>query len=170
MERIPKGDKRLFHRRNLNSSLFFHVVIPYIKMKLDRLYHNLKENYSESSSTFRNASLRQKMVQTYLLTYPYIHMFWEGSQVTFYLLYAVGKSPYHSILMWLQSVQLHHLSSERFKEMELSEIRKSQRLGSSDSLKDKAHYIGNKLASNFVVSLTTTFEVGAFFIQFLDWW
>ena len=139
-------------------------------MKLDRLYHNLKENYSESSSTFRKASLRQKMVQTYLLTYPYIHMFWEGSSMIFYLLYAIDKSPYHSFLLWLQNVQLHQLSIERLKEMESNEIKKNQAVNSSTSFKDKASYFSNKITSNLVLSLTTSFEIGAFFIQFIDWW
>ena len=144
-------------------------MVPYIKLKLDRLFHSLKEKYADSSSSFATAPLKQKLVKIYILTYPYIHMSWEGSQVIFYLLYAVRKSPYHSILMWLQRVQLYQLSGERLKEMELTEMRRRQLLGSSRSFKNKAYYLTNNLISSLVVTLTTSFEIGAFFIQFLDW-
>ena len=173
MERIKHGDSSKSYPQNpntINPSLIFHAVVPYIKIKLDRLFHSLKEKYADSSSSFATASLRQKLVKIYLLTYPYIHMFWEGSQVVFYLLYAVRKSPYHSVLMWLQSVQLYQLSSDRFKEMEMTEMTRRQLLGSSSSFKDKAKYLTNNIVSNLVETLTTSFEIGAFFIQFLDWW
>merc|ERR1712212_1461871 len=97
-------------------------------------------------------------------------MFWEGSYMIFYLLYAIDKSCYHSVLLWLQNVQLHQLSAERLKEMELNETKKDRAVHSSASFKDKAFNFSNKIASNLVMSLTTSFEIGAFFIQFLDWW
>ena len=97
-------------------------------------------------------------------------MFWEGSSMIFYLLYAIDKSPYHSFLLWLQNVQLHQLSIERLKEMESNEIKKNQAVNSSTSFKDKASYFSNKITSDLVLTLTTSFEIGAFFIQFIDWW
>ena len=97
-------------------------------------------------------------------------MFWEGSNMIFYLLYSIEKSRYSSFLLWLQNVQLHQLSAERLKEMELNEVKKNQVGNSSATFKDKASNFSNKIASNLVMTLTASFEIGAFFVQFLDWW
>ena len=173
MERVRKDSQKASHSLITNAihqSLLFHVILPYVKIKLEKLFHSLKEKYSDSSSTFANATFSQKIIKIYLLTYPYIHMFWEGSNMIFYLLYSIEKSRYSSFLLWLQKVQLHQLSAERLKEMELNEVKKNQVGNSSASFKDKASNFSNKIASNLVMTLTTSFEIGAFFVQFLDWW
>ena len=59
---------------------------------------------------------------------------------------------------------------ERFNEMESNDRRRNQTLKPSASLKEKAYYVSNNVVSSLVMSLTTSFEIGAFFIQFLDWW
>ena len=89
MERVRKDSKKASNGLNTNAihqSLLFHAILPYVKIKLEKLFHNLKERYSDSSSTFANATFSQKIIKIYLLTYPYIHMFWEGSNMIFYLL------------------------------------------------------------------------------------
>ena len=162
-------EKRNLHFPNtelIKKSLIFHVMVPYLKLKLDRFYHRLKEKYEETSSP----TLQNRLIKIYLLTYPYIHMLLEGSHVIFYLAYAVQKTPYASLSTLLQGIRLHQLTGRRLAEMEIKERKSNHGLLLSTSIKDKAYYIMNTISSNVATTLTASFEVGAFFLQFLDWW
>ena len=161
-----------FRSRNpfafVKISLFLNVIAPYTRQKLDRLYHFYKEkHHQESSSTL---TIRQRLIKLYLLTYPYIHMMWEGSTLLFYLAYAIRKTYYRSLFDWIQDVELHTLTNDRLREMESIEDKNNHELKWSPALKDKSWYMANMFIANVATTLTSSFEIGAFFLQFLDWW
>lgn len=63
--------------KNIIFSLFWQVVVPFIKLKLDKLFAKWKEG--SRSGSWSNQSAMQKLQRVYIRIYPFIHMSWEVS-------------------------------------------------------------------------------------------
>ena len=150
----------------IKQTLIFHLIFPYIKLKLNRLYNTVKEKYQEPL----RPNLKDRFVKLFLYTFPYIHMLLEGTDVIFYLSYAIQKTSYHSLFTLIQGVKLHVLTGDKLSEMEDMAIKGRDELHDSPYIKDKLHYIFKLVSTNMATTLTAGFEIGAFFLQFLDWW
>lgn len=89
--------------------------------------------------------------RTYFLRiYPYLHMLHSLTHLIYLVKYSLGSSTYHSPLNRLALNRVINLSPDRAKEMEARS--------------------GSGLAAAFTGGLSMGLEVGAFFLQFLDWW
>ena len=97
-------------------------------------------------------------------------MLLEGTDLIFYLSYAVRKTSYHSIVTFIQGVKLQVLTGDKLSEMEDMDKKGLDELHDSPYIKDKIHYISKLISTNMATTLTAGFEIGAFFLQFLDWW
>ena len=97
-------------------------------------------------------------------------MLLEGTDLIFYLSYAVRKTSYHSLVTFIQGVKLQVLTGDKLSEMEDMDKKGRDELHDSPYIKDKIHYILKLISTNMATTLTTGFEIGAFFLQFLDWW
>ena len=154
-------------RHNLiTQALIFHLILPYIRLKLTRLYHVVKEKYQEP---FR-PNVKDRLVRLFLYIFPYMHMILEGSDMIFYLSYAVQKTSYHSLFTWIQGVKLHLLTDDKLSQMEDMAKKGRDELHKSPYIKDKLYYTLKVISTNIATTLTAGFEIGAFFLQFLDWW
>ena len=98
-------------------SLFFLTLLPYIKSKLDRLYDKWAGPLTPFGRTPPNESeeedlpngvrpLRRKMSRwfrkAFVMVYPALHMFWEGTRLISQWQFAVGETQFYSpLLRWL---------------------------------------------------------------------
>ncbi|CAG2166274.1 unnamed protein product [Oppiella nova] len=151
---------RGLNRRQFVSSLVLLTAFPYIKSKFDSLYARLKLRQLESQTT--DQSVRQLFVKTY----PMIRTFCQLVSLYYEVSYTVGRNRYHSPLLRLSNVRLINLDDDDLKSIsDKSVIRET-------NMDWFAHFArlsmaGTKcLAKGFAAGLS----VGAFFIQFLDYW
>ena len=150
----------------IKQTLIFHLIIPYIKLKLNRLYNLVKEKYQEPL----RPNVKDRFVKLFLYTFPFMHMLLEGTDLIFYMSYAVQKTSYHSLVTFIQGVKLQVLTGDKLSEMEDMDKKGLDELHDSPYIKDKIHYISKLISTNMATTLTAGFEIGAFFLQFLDWW
>ena len=86
----------------------------------------------------------------FLRLYPYLHLLYNLCHLVHFFRYTIGRSGYHSPFNRLAASQIVNLSTDRAKEME-------ERTGSG-------------VAKAFTSGLSVGLEIGAFFLQFLEWW
>ncbi len=95
-------------------SLFFLIMLPYIKSKLDRLYDKWagpltpfgrippREPEEEVSEHNNLAKLLRLLKRAFVLLFPVFHVFWEGTRLVSQWQFAVGETQYFSpLLRWL---------------------------------------------------------------------
>ncbi|XP_030041797.1 peroxisome assembly protein 12 [Microcaecilia unicolor] len=157
---LPKGN----HWR----SLLFLVLIPYLKVKLEKLVSRLREE--DDYSIQLPASPWKRFYKAFLAAYPFVNMAWEGWFLSQQLRYILGKAQHHSPLLTLAGVRLVRLTAEDIQAME-------QRVASTAASQQSAHSLNNKLKravkralGGVALSLSTGLSVGVFFLQFLEWW
>ncbi|OQR74741.1 hypothetical protein BIW11_08874 [Tropilaelaps mercedesae] len=134
-------------------------LLPYLRSKLEQLYQDWKLQAAEHVRS-RNERPRN----FYIRIYPYLHFFFEGSYFALSLLYALGKSNYHSIPLFLSGTSLEYFNRERH-----------QRRVSLLSAEKSSWYLTPLLITGRTLSraadhATTVLMTGAFLLQFLEWW
>jgi hypothetical protein len=136
-------------------SLFALVVVPYIKLKLDRLYEYMNEEQQLGSTSSEILSTYQTHLKEFFLkAYPYVHFAWESLILFYQLLYLFKYSKFYSPLHRLAGVQLVQLTKE-------------------DLESNKLHPPSNrvmKLIAFVIGLLAQAVPVGVFFLKFLNWW
>lgn len=134
-------------------------MLPYLRSKLDQLYQDWK---LEAADQVQNG--HQRLRSFYLRVYPYVHFVLEGSYFASSLLFAVGKSNYHSLPSFLSGTPLEYFSRERH-------LQRASLL----SIKSVAWYLAPFMITGRVLAraadhATTALMTGAFLLQFLEWW
>ncbi|XP_045104989.1 peroxisome assembly protein 12-like isoform X3 [Portunus trituberculatus] len=143
------------------KSQFALVAFPYIHTQLDQIYQEHQENQDEMPS---NQGWRTKLRSIFLKCWPVVHFAWELLTLIFYVRYVIGKSKFHSPLLLMCGIQLATLSKEDYeiidaREENLVSFKKVR------SLQEFSQWIVERIGSSLMNSL----EVGAFFLQFLEW-
>ncbi|XP_012340453.1 LOW QUALITY PROTEIN: peroxisome assembly protein 12 [Apis florea] len=138
-------------------SLMLTVLFPYIKIKLSQLVEKYKLEEvddcvlkSKWQKFYRNCIIKGNAI---------IFMIYEFMVLYNYVLYISGKSAYTSLLLRLLSITLTYAEPKPI--LSISDLLKKIRtnsFGISDGI------------DIFQRMMTTSFEFGAFFLQFLSWW
>ncbi|XP_029468606.1 peroxisome assembly protein 12 [Rhinatrema bivittatum] len=157
---LPKGH----HWR----SLLFLVLVPYLKVKLEKLVSRLREE--DDYSIHLPASPWKKFYKAFLAAYPFVNMAWEGWFLSQQLRYILGKAQHHSPLLSMAGVQLVRLTSEDIQAMEQREASVAVSQQSAHSLNNKLRRAVKRALGSITLSFSTGLSVGVFFLQFLDWW
>jgi len=73
-----------------NLSLFFHIFLPYLKSKLDKLYATLKATDSQTANTNISINNNNKTRKTFLFLYPFLHLTHDGAFIAYQFAYLFG--------------------------------------------------------------------------------
>ncbi|XP_042194387.1 peroxisome assembly protein 12 [Callorhinchus milii] len=148
-------------------SLLLLVLVPYLRVKLDKLFGRLREE--EDYAIRFPASHRQRLHKAFLAAYPYLNMGWEAWFLAHQLLYVFGKARHHSPLLRLARVHLVTLSLADVLDLE----KRSSSTNASQpghSVTEQLTFFFSKACGRLASSLSTGLSLGVFFLQFLEWW
>ncbi|XP_005992312.1 peroxisome assembly protein 12 [Latimeria chalumnae] len=148
-------------------SLFMLVLVPYLKVKLEKLFTKMRED--DDYAIHLPESSWKRFYKAFLAAYPFVNMAWEGWFLSHQLLYIFGKTEQHSPLIRLAQVRLVNLTGE---DIQAIEQRWSPPTSpkQQQSIPEKLKAFFSKAAGGIAVSLSTSLSVGVFFLQFLEWW
>ncbi|XP_060601531.1 peroxisome assembly protein 12-like [Ruditapes philippinarum] len=142
------------------KSLFYVVILPYIKQKMDEKFEDLRHVYN----TYAGNQEMSRLSKTFVAVYPYVHTVWEGAVLSYQTAYMFGKCDWHSPFLHLTGVTLCNDLEEG------DSISSRSTPWQQLSLQEKLVLVVKKLLNFTAVSVSTSLSVGLFFIQFLDWW
>lgn len=132
--------------------------LPYMRSKLEQRYQEWKGEADEHVRT-HNERLRS----FYLRVYPFLHFIFEGSYFMSSLFYALGRSNYHSLPLFLSATPLGYFN----RQLHVGKVADAQ-------LPDKWYLIpfvvSGRALSRIADHATTALMTGAFLLQFLEWW
>lgn len=163
---VFSSEVRHLTRTERRRSLFFLVVVPYIKSKLDRCYEHLSGSVT---SLHHGNSLRCRLYRAFLAAYPLLHALWEGSVFYYHLAFMFGKSRCHSPSLFLASLMLRHLTDDEIAASQSASLPLKVALVGK-SWRERALILIGRLLSWSVLALSTSLSTGIFFLQFLQWW
>ncbi|XP_068946062.1 peroxisome assembly protein 12 [Petaurus breviceps papuanus] len=175
LKRIVMGDPRGLQRlasaglpkKQLWKSLLFLVLLPYLKVKLEKLVSSLREEDEYSIHT--PSSCWKRFYRAFLAAYPFVTMAWEGWFLIHQLRYILGKAQHHSPLLSLAGVRLGRLSAEDMRALEKT-LAGAGMQQPATSIREKVQSAIKKAVGGLALSVSTGLSVGVFFLQFLDWW
>lgn len=163
---VVRSKVRHLTRTEQRRSLFFLVVVPYIKSKLDRCYEHLSESVM---SLHHVNNLRCRLYRAFLAAYPLLHALWEGSVFYYHLAFMFGKSRCHSPFLLLANLMLRHLTDDEIVASQSPSMPlKAALIGKS--WRERALIVVSRLLSWTVLVLSASLSTGIFFLQFLQWW
>lgn len=154
------------------KSLFFLVVVPYLKNKCDQLFERLSTDDSNHQNQRRQMTMKKKFCRVFLAFYPIFHAVSEFILLSYRLAYVFRKSLHHSPLIRLSGVLLQNLTENDIEDF-------SKWSDSNQTLKEFLQtnswwkLILLLIKRGFVllsVILSSGLSLGIFFLQFLDWW
>lgn len=137
---------------SLLKSLIFLTLAPYLKKKLDAKYSDLRREFVEQ----RNRNENRSMEQLFVDFYPLINSTMESVNLMLQVMFTVGSSQYHSLSYQVISMKL----------ITYSKPSESEEEENAHSLSGRS-WIAAKWMARF---LGTSLSLGAFFIQFLDYY
>ncbi|XP_072273063.1 peroxisome assembly protein 12 [Pyxicephalus adspersus] len=154
--------KRILPRREYWKSLLLLVLVPYLRVKLEKLVNKLREeeDYSIQNST----SFQKRCYKAILASYPYIRLSWEGWFLFYQLRYILWNTRHHSPLLKLAGVQLARLTMEDLQAMDSP----PEKIPTKSAL--SVGSILKKVLGGVSVTLSSSLSLGVFFLQFLEWW
>ncbi|XP_003403196.3 peroxisome assembly protein 12 isoform X2 [Bombus terrestris] len=160
LKRITVVDSKIrskLSNKQKHLSLILTVIFPYIKNKLSQLSQRYKLEEldgcapkSKWEKLYRNSIIKGNAI---------IFMIYEFMVLYNYILYISGKSAYTSPLLKLLSITLTYAEPEPI--ISISDLLRKIR-NNSFGLSDGVDI--------FQRMVTTSFEFGAFFLQFVSWW
>ncbi|KAK1123455.1 hypothetical protein K0M31_008163 [Melipona bicolor] len=160
LKRITVVDSKIkskISNKQRHLSLVLTVLFPYIKSKLSHLSEKYKLEEldgcapkSRWKKLYRNCFIKGNAI---------IFMMYEIMILYNYILYISGRSAYTSPLLRLLSITLTYAEPE--PEINISSLLRK--------IKNNSFYLSDGI-DIFQRMITTSFEFGAFFLQFLSWW
>ncbi|XP_067866023.1 peroxisome assembly protein 12 [Heterodontus francisci] len=148
-------------------SLLMIIAVPYVKVKLDRLFSRLREE--DDYAIHLPESSWKRLYKAFLAAYPFVNMGWEGWFLIYRLLYTFGKTQFHSPLLRVAGVRLGNLTPADLQDLEHRSSWVSD-TSTSESVIGKLTSFLSRAVGGVAVSLSTGVSVGVFFLQFLEWW
>jgi peroxin-12 len=103
-------------KKQLWKSVLFLVLLPYLKVKLEKLVSSLREE--DEYSIHPPSSHWKRFYRAFLAAYPFVNMAWEGWFLAQQLQYILGKAQHHSPLLRLAGVRLGRLTVQDIQAME----------------------------------------------------
>ncbi|XP_075417524.1 peroxisome assembly protein 12 [Tenrec ecaudatus] len=175
LKRIVLADTHKFQRlasaglpkQQLWKSIVFLVLIPYLKVKLEKLVTSLREE--DEYSIHPPSSPWKRFYRAFLAAYPFVNMAWEGWFLVQQLRYILGKAQHHSPLLKLAGVRLGRLTAHDIHALEHKPGEGSMKQPPA-SVCEKMKLTLKKVVGGAALSLSTGLSVGVFFLQFLEWW
>ena len=98
------------------KSILFLVLLPYLKVKLEKLVSSLREE--DEYSIHPPSSRWKRFYRAFLAAYPFVNMAWEGWFLVQQLRYILGKVQHHSPLLRLAGVRLGRLTVQDIQALE----------------------------------------------------
>jgi peroxin-12 len=161
-------------RRQVLGSLFFVIVEPYIREKLDTRYEILKGRYafrsidSDRDEVYSTGSTSAKLQYEFdrllLRVYPTVTFVRSGITLGFYLLFLFSRSTRSSLAEALLNIRYSRLNDFDYKRHETGAAEK----GFSELM-----LMGQPLTAAKNVALSTlsyTLPTSMFLLKFLEWW
>lgn len=108
--------ERTLPRREYWKSLLMLVLVPYLRVKLEKLVNRLREE--EDYSIQNPTSFRKRCYKAILASYPFLRLSWEGWFLFYQLRYILWNTRHHSPLLRLAGVQLAGLTIEDLQAMD----------------------------------------------------
>ncbi|XP_071532710.1 peroxisome assembly protein 12 [Panulirus ornatus] len=151
----------LNHEAYMKSVLAL-VAFPYFRNLMDNVFQDVRDK--DADDRLSDERWSNKMQKLFLKLWPVLHFSWEFLTLVFYVRYVIGKSRFHSPLLLLCGVRLANLNKDDY---EIIETRAERLLSFRNvrSLQELGQWVMERVGSSLMNSL----EVGAFFLQFLDW-
>ena len=166
LKRVSVQTNNGLNRKQIYSSLVMLTVFPYLKSKIDILFENFKLRQMERQFIGRTERDSQVLQNIFVKSYPTIRSLLQLVCLYYQMSYSVGQNIYCSPILRLLGIRLINLEEKDFRQNRTI-------LPSVDPNTDWITYFARLsvsttklLAKSFSVSLS----VGAFFIQFLDYW
>lgn len=159
LKRLPDPRQLSVSEKHLLYCLFLSIGVPYLRTQLENLFKKLRGKEADGLLQW-NEGVTSKIGVIYLRSYPSIHFLWEMISLCYYLAYATNKVQYHSPLLHMCRMQLVTSTGEEFRGNSWDELTK----------KKYSLSVAWTLIKNCVSCASTGISVGAFFLQFLEWW
>ncbi|XP_053310797.1 peroxisome assembly protein 12 [Spea bombifrons] len=154
-------------RKQYWKSLLLLVLVPYLRVKLEKLVSRLREE--EDYSIQNPTSFRKRLYKAFLASYPFVRFSWEGLFLFYQLRYILWHGRHHSPLLGLAGVQLARLTLDDLKAMEKITEKPTARQAAM-SLSQRVRCIMKKAIGGVAFSVSSSLSLGVFFLQFLEWW
>lgn len=170
LKRVTEGSTgvlRPLARKKYWKSLLLLVLVPYLRIKLEKLVSRLREE--EDYSIHNTTSLRKRWYKAILATYPFVKFAWEGWFLVSQLRYILWNARHHSPLLRIAGVQLARLTVEDFQAMERTTATAATGL-SNASVSQRVRNMMKKVLGGVALSVSSSLSLGVFFLQFLEWW
>uniref|UniRef100_A0A6I8NVA7 Peroxisome assembly protein 12 n=1 Tax=Ornithorhynchus anatinus TaxID=9258 RepID=A0A6I8NVA7_ORNAN len=156
-------------REQLRRSLLLLVLLPYARLKLEKLASGLRDE--DDYSIRPAASRRKRLSRAFLAAYPFAHLAWEGWFLGQQLCYTLGWAERHSPLLGLAGVRLARLTPEDVRaRLERAAFCPGVPPPPVRSARDKLLRGLRRAAGAAGSSLSAGLSAAVFFLQFLDWW
>lgn len=159
LKRIPDPRQLSVPEKRLFFCLFLSIGVPYLHLQLENLFKKLKEKEADGALQW-NEGFSAKIGVVYVRSYPSCHFLWEMIGLCYYMAYAVNKVQYHSPLLHICGMQLVTSAEEDLPSNLWEELAK----------KNYSLSVAWTLIKNCVSCASTSISIGAFFLQFLEWW
>ncbi|XP_045606855.2 peroxisome assembly protein 12 isoform X1 [Procambarus clarkii] len=167
LKRVPLKTERHLKPLTLSNTAYLKslstiVAFPYFLSQMDSIYQDVQDK--DADGRLSDKGWINDLQKLLLKLWPFVHFSWELLTLTFYIRYLIGKSRFHSPLLLLCGVRLENLDKEDY---EIIDMRTEKLLSfrSIRGLQDLGQWLIERIGSSLMNSL----EVGAFFLQFLDW-
>ncbi|KAG8451700.1 hypothetical protein GDO86_003769 [Hymenochirus boettgeri] len=161
------GGNQKLKKKHYWKSLLLLVLVPYLRVKLEKLVKRLREE--EDYSIQNPASFYRRCYKVILASYPFVKLGWESCFLFYQLRYILGNAKHHSPLLSLAGVQLVRLSMEDLNAME-KKIEQPASVYAALSANQHIRSIMKKALGAVALTLSSSLSLGVFFLQFLDWW
>ncbi|XP_048413188.1 peroxisome assembly protein 12 isoform X1 [Stegostoma tigrinum] len=148
-------------------SLLVVIAVPYIKVKLDKLFARLQEE--DDYAIHLPESSWKRLYKAFLAAYPFVNMSWEAWFLIYRLLYVFEKTQFHSPLLRVAGVRLGSLTPADIQDFE-KKFSSISNHSASESVVGKLTSFLAKAMGGVTVSVSSGISVGVFFLQFLEWW
>ncbi|XP_029068714.1 LOW QUALITY PROTEIN: peroxisome assembly protein 12 [Monodon monoceros] len=176
LKRIVMGDTHKLQRlasaglpkKQLWKSVIFLVLLPSLKVKLEKLISSLREE--EEYSIHPPTSRWKRFYRAFLAAYPFVNMAWEGWFLVQQLRYILGKAQHHSPLLSPAGVRLGRLTVQDIQALEHKPAGASMMQQAAGSVGEKMKSALKQAVGGAASCLSTGLSVGVFFLQFLEWW
>lgn len=184
---VPGDGKDSFEMTGKDKllSLFFLVVVPYLKQKLDKLYEVTSGHSSlmefgftppedilpqnpESLGSFYHRFFKK----LFLTVYPYMNALYEGLFFIYQLLYLYDKTNYYTPFHHLQRLAMKRLTLQDMETQETSRVnRRMARLRGLNKYPLAGFLRGFVNCGNLVLDYSKyILPASLFFFKFLEWW
>ena len=131
---VDSSQKRVsLSRRDRWKSLFFIVILPYIKSKLDKKFSKVSGRVDEDEEEFASSIQRETAehsgifkkyaVKLFITLYPYFHLIYEGLLLIYQIAYMYDYTRFYDWFLHIQNIRVDRLLLQDLVSFNLFEIK-----------------------------------------------